>query len=604
MYLRFKKTAFVLGAVSILAAPIIVRAAAGDLDGGFGNSGLVMTDIGGNDDFGWATAIQTDGKIVVVGSSFSGPGFQNDFAIVRYNSDGTLDDDFGSAGKVTTDIGGDADVAQSVAVQSDGKIVVAGHRIVGANWDFAVVRYNPDGTLDTSFDGDTGTGNGIVTTALGGSTEFVSSLALQSDDKIVLVGYTNNGVGDDIALVRFNPDGTLDTSLGGTGIVTTDIGGGNEEARSVAIQSDGKIVLVGYTDLGAETNVAVVRYNIDGSLDTDFAGDGTVTTAVRPDNFGSSVAIQNDGKIVVAGYSLFDTSDFIVLRYNSDGTSDTDFSDDGLVVRDSGTDDFASSMALDDDGRIIVAGYTNGSAPHSFAFLRFNSDGSSDSTFGSEGMSIINVGDVNHSPSIAIQNDQKIIVAGTIFQGGKYDFLVLRLEGRERRPRTRPIRTVALDPSGGMCADHSTAWSVQFRGTYTLPTDCTRVGHVFLGWTRDPALTAPENLITTISRSGTVTAVWGELPTAPSTVNVLANFLCRQNCDSALIAWPTSSSPSDTAVITLDGNETSCSASGETSGLEWCWITGLTPKSTHTTSVAWRNQYGTGPATSAVFDLR
>ena len=172
-----------------------------------------------------------------------------------------------------------------------------------------------------------------------------------------------------------------------------------------------------------------------------------------------------------------------------------------------------------------------------------------------------------------------------------------------RSARRRPSRSVTFDPAGGSCADHTTNWTVRFRSSYTLPTDCTRVGHVFLGWTRDPALTAPENLITTISRSGTVTAVWGEFPTAPSTVNLLANFLCQQNCDSALIAWPTSSSPTDTAVITLDGNETSCSASGETSGLKWCWITGLTPKSTHTTSVAWRNQYGTGPNTEAVFTL-
>ena len=163
---------------------------------------------------------------------------------------------------------------------------------------------------------------------------------------------------------------------------------------------------------------------------------------------------------------------------------------------------------------------------------------------------------------------------------------------------------VTFDSTGGTCAEHSTAWTVRFRGSYTLPTDCTRDGYVFLGWTRDPELAALENLLTrTISRSANLTAVWGELPTAPSTVSVLANFLCRQNCDSALIVWPSSSSPSDTAVITLDGNETSCSASGEISGLKWCLTSGLAPGGLHTAAIAWRNQYGTGAATSTIFTL-
>ena len=168
-------------------------------------------------------------------------------------------------------------------------------------------------------------------------------------------------------------------------------------------------------------------------------------------------------------------------------------------------------------------------------------------------------------------------------------------------------RDVTFDPAGGSCADHTSTWTVRFRGSYTLPaaTDCTRDGYIFLGWTRDPALTAPENLLTPrVARSGSLTAVWGQLPTAPTKVDVLANFLCRQNCNSAFVIWPTSSNPSDTAVITLDGSDTTCSTSGETSGLMWCWITGLASGSAHTTSVAWRNQHGPSPATSAVFDLR
>ena len=175
------------------------------------------------------------------------------------------------------------------------------------------------------------------------------------------------------------------------------------------------------------------------------------------------------------------------------------------------------------------------------------------------------------------------------------------------RPRHRsPNQVLTLDPAGGVCLNHSSSWTQTFRRSFTLPTanDCQRDGYAFLGWTRDPLLTAPENLLTnTVTRSGTLTAVWGALPAAPIRVDVIANFLCVQNCTSAIVVWPTSTNPTDTVQITIDNVEAVCSLSGQVFGLVWCWVTGLAAGSTHNASVSWRNQYGSGPAATAEFAL-
>jgi len=176
------------------------------------------------------------------------------------------------------------------------------------------------------------------------------------------------------------------------------------------------------------------------------------------------------------------------------------------------------------------------------------------------------------------------------------------------RPRRSPsaLQSITLDPAGGTCGDHTSAWTQTFRRSFTLPTanDCQRDGYAFVGWTRDPSLTKPENLLTnTVTRSGTLTAVWGALPAAPARVDVIANFLCARNCTSAIVVWPTSTSPTDKVQITIDNSEAVCSFSGQVFGLDWCWVTGLAAGATHSTSVAWRNQYGAGPTTTAEFAL-
>ena len=205
----------------------------GSLDGAFGTGGEVTTSFGGTNDEALGVALQGDGKIVAVGFTNAGGAYR--FALARYNGDGRLDGTFGTAGQVTTSFGGTFDVAGPVALQDDGKIVAAGV----AGGVFALARYD-DGSLDPTF----GTA-GEVTTSFGGAWDAAPSVALQRDGKVVAAGDTTNGVGGaQFALARYNGDGSLDRSFGTSGKVTTSFAG-NDLANAVAVQGDGKIVAAG-----------------------------------------------------------------------------------------------------------------------------------------------------------------------------------------------------------------------------------------------------------------------------------------------------------------------------------------------------------------------
>ena len=265
----------VIGSDTILYAQwIIAPCQPSGLDPTFGTGGKVSTNISSGGDTAFEMATQTDGKIVLAGSSYNGANY--DFALARYNEDGSPDATFGTGGKLTTAILGADDVAYSVAVQADGRIVAAGSTNNGANNDIAIVRYNPNGTLDATF----GTG-GKVTTSVFNAADLAYSVALQLDGKIVAAGYSNNGTNNDFALVRYNVNGTLDTSFGTGGKVTTAVLGSSDEARSVAILPDGRIIAAGNNAISLGNNdFALVRYNVDGSLDFSLNGNGKVTTAI------------------------------------------------------------------------------------------------------------------------------------------------------------------------------------------------------------------------------------------------------------------------------------------------------------------------------------
>lgn len=441
-------------------------AAGGDLDPTFGTGGIVTTDIGiDTNDEGNGVAIDSVGFVFVAGTTTTpgaviGEGPHDDFVVALYN-EGTL------VGTETTDIGvNSSDKGNAVVIDANDQIIVAGT----SDGDFAVARYNnSDGSLDDTFDTD-----GIVTTDFnnlgGGYTEAVgNAVAIDSNGKIVVVGYVQNGSEfRDFGVVRYNDDGSLDDTFnsGGAlppfapGIVTTSVQfDENDQAYAVAIQSDNKIVVVGDTK-GSPGIFVMARYNEDGSLDDTFDSDGVAYAASLKVATGRGVALQGD-KIVVTGAKFVtdpnstncidsagkhcEYEDFWVARYNSDGLPDTDFGVDGemtTAVNSRGNDDNGRAVAITPNNKIVVSGYTDSSLHtfsgedefftrrNDFALARYNDNGTPDDTFGNSGVVITDFTpgfdeDEGHeSHAVAIKTDGKIVAAGSRnrdFAAARYD---------------------------------------------------------------------------------------------------------------------------------------------------------------------------------------
>ena len=394
--------------LAYVASP--VQAADGFLDTSFGVDGLVITNLGSTDNGGRSVAIQPDGKILVAGNSRVSGGY--DFTVTRYNTTGSLDESFGTAGITTTNLGGTNDVGNSIAIQSDGKIVVAGFSDVNSLPHFALTRYNTTGSLDESF----GTA-GITTTILGGTNDIGYSVAIQPDGKIVVAGFSNKNGGYDFALTRYNTNGSLDTTGFGTaGIAITNFGGSDDRAYSVAIQTNGKIVVAGSTNVTDNYQFALARYNTNGSLDESFATLGKlITTVGGTDEGGSSVAIQPDGKIVVAGFSNVNGGgDFALTRYNTNGFLDESFGNEGITTTNfGGSDDRAFSVAIQPDGKIVAGGSSDMADAYQLALARYNANGILDESFATLGKLLTTFGGTDEGGnSVAIQPDGKILFAG------------------------------------------------------------------------------------------------------------------------------------------------------------------------------------------------
>ncbi|MBK8465040.1 MAG: InlB B-repeat-containing protein [Chloracidobacterium sp.] len=382
----------------------------GYFDPTFGNGGRVTTQIGTGDFFadGTSIAIQADGKIILAGFERS-----SGFALVRYNTDGSLDSSFGSGGIVTTPGG----YAYSVVFQTDGKIIVGGYGNIGNGEFFALVRYNANGSLDSSF----GNGGKVTTSILGSA--ICLSLALQADGKIVAAGFATDTLSGNFssvfALTRYNSNGSLDTTFGSGGKVTTPIGNTDDLAFSVSIQQDGKIVVGGHSNNGTDADFAVVRYLSNGSLDPAFGNSGKVITPIGVSHDrGSSLAIQNDGKIVLTGGSMeslaSNNMDFSAVRYNTDGTLDTAFGDAGKVVQPVGVgSDYGAGAVIQPNGKIVIAGQVYGSPTMDFGLIRLDPDGSIDTTFGNNGKMISPIGNYDdYCNAVALQPDGKIVAGG------------------------------------------------------------------------------------------------------------------------------------------------------------------------------------------------
>ena len=413
--------------LSVYVNTTSTQAQDGTLDATFGNNGKVVTTIGTFDDTGYSVALLEDPlnptngqfrKIVVAGQSFNGENY--DFFVALYNNDGSVDNTFGTNGVVTTAVGSFDDKARSVLIQPDGKIVVAGLSSNGTKENFAVVRYNYNGTLDSTFNS-----TGIVVTTIGSVSDNAHSVALQFDGKIVVAGFTQSGTTIDYAVVRYNTNGTLDTDFDTDGIVITDLGTGADIANKVILQSDDKIVVVGTSVQTTNTDIAIVRYNDDGSLDNTFDSDGKVTTAVTGtfNEQGASARMQEDGKPVVVGFSNSTFNDFIVARYNTNGGLDNEFGTNGISVTDFGTEtDYgqAIDVELQRDNKIVLCGLRNIGTKLDYALVRYKSDGKIDSTFGVDGIVTTDFSDTDdEARAIVMQSDGKILAAGGMYDTQK-----------------------------------------------------------------------------------------------------------------------------------------------------------------------------------------
>ncbi len=433
-FIKFHKTTLMRKAITISLLLLLFTLSAisqpGSLNTSFGSSGFVTISFGDLEDYGYAMAIQPDGKIIATGSSNSST-TDYAFSLARLNPDGSLDNLFGSGGKVVTSIGISASEIFAVAIQSNGKIIAAGYSTqdFDIGTDFTIVRYNSDGTLDNSF----GTG-GIVLTDINTSEDQIYSITIQADGKILAAGPTRDlttGI-TSFGVVRYNSDGSLDNSFGSAGKVITSISNNRDDAYKVLIASGNKIIVAGRSiPNGSPTTVAIVKYNSDGSLDNTFGNAGIVSAI---DDFGPvTAALQNDGKIVVAS-SLDDngTIDFGLARFNSDGTIDNSFGTGGVVSTNTG-DSFGEilSLAIQTDGKIIAAGHSTDQGVHEITLARYNSDGSLDNTFGNNGIAKASINGDDIGYDIKLFNNKIFVVGSTTDSEGAIDMEVTSFNNDE-----------------------------------------------------------------------------------------------------------------------------------------------------------------------------
>ncbi|HSE42162.1 MAG TPA: delta-60 repeat domain-containing protein [Acidobacteriota bacterium] len=423
---RFLMALLVASAPQLIST-VDVDAAAGDPDPEFGSNGKIITQFSNGHGSAHAIALQPDGKIIVAGFAVMS---DSDFALARYNHDGSPDTTFSNDGKVTKDFVGGPDAASAVAVQPDGKIIAVGTATTTTtSRDFAIVRYNINGTLDNNF----GSG-GIVMTDFGNTLDGAHAILVLPDAKILVGG---GGAGNHFTLAQYNPDGSPDPTFGSNGYVTTPFAGFSW-INALALQPNGKIIAAGFANNGNNFDFALARYESDGNLDLSFSFDGKALLHFGlADDGAFDVLRQPDGKIVVAGRAhaldILGSSDkYALARYLEDGTLDTTFSGDGVLTTSFGTsDEYASGVALQPDGKIIAGGSTAGVGDSSsnFGIIRYNSDGSADQSYGTNGVAITDffqAGDF--AEDVVIQPDGKVIAVGRARLGNTDVFALARYQ--------------------------------------------------------------------------------------------------------------------------------------------------------------------------------
>jgi uncharacterized delta-60 repeat protein len=442
--------AFVLGAS--WAGPAL---AAGELDPRFGAGGkaVVLPGVSGD-----AMALAPDGSVVVAGAAELGPS-PPDFAVARLGPSGRLDPGFGVSGLARVPVGSGPDEASGVALGPDGTVVVAGYGWTGTVFEFAVARLGPGGSPDTGF----GVG-GRSLTDFGGTT-YGQALALAPDGAIVVAGMSGAGGGNDFAVARLRRDGHFDTRFGVGGKSRANMGGA-DAARSVALAADGTTIVVGESSLGGETDIAVARLRPDGYFDTGFGEAGRSGVDVGGADLGEDVALGPDGSILIAGSSSGGGSDMAVVRLRPNGSPDPGFGVEGRARVGFGGNDFAYSMALAPDGKILVAGGTSAGGTIDFAVARLQPNGSLDTTFGTGGKAVVDLGGIDTAHGVGVAPDGAIVLAGNS-QRDVDHVAVVRLQGDPRPGSAAGPRGPIVSPvcAGRRATIVGTAAPDRLRGT-------------------------------------------------------------------------------------------------------------------------------------------
>lgn len=406
-------------------------ASSGDLDQSFGGDGKIINDFFGLTDVARNVIIDSNNKILISGGATK-KSLNDHFAMARYNDDGSLDLSFGKKGKVTTGKVADNKYLdggiEGIGLQSDGKIIACGRAAFASASGLVLARYNNDGSLDTSF----GEGAFVLTPDLS-ETNHPLAMVIDSDDKIIVIAsaFEKRGNNASFAVFRFNPDGSNDETFGEKGRVSTRVSPGANVPRAVKIDRNNKIVVGGFS---GQNKWVVVRYNPNGSLDNTFGNNGIASILFIEDGVDTlhALAIQDDGKIVVGGdvqvgsFAGLRMVDFGLARLTPEGELDLSFNKTGKQIT-SFVQPAASTLwalAVQPDGKIVAVG--DASIVNSLGVARYNTDGSLDLSFGEQGQKITPCEKTCHWEGVTIQPDGKIVAAGYIWNGKHYDMALVR----------------------------------------------------------------------------------------------------------------------------------------------------------------------------------
>jgi len=416
-------------AISLLVGGVVSLPAFGDLDRSFSNDGLISLHVGGSAE---AVLAVPDGKLVLAGGGTTLHGDSVDFVVARLLKDGSTDPAFGPGGIVNVDFFGHNDSAEAIVLQKDGKLVVAGSAAkADGTREVAIVRLKADGTLDPEF-GEAGKS----TFELQGSQQEVHCMVLQQDGKLVLGGGTTNSTGiSRRMLMRLNADGTLDSTFGTSGMSVIELVGEDTAwINDVALESDGRLVAASSAVVAGHLDIDVARVLPDGRLDISFGSGGATTLDFGGEEEGLAVAIQADSRIVIGGAARFpeqDGNSAALIRLKTDGSLDTEFGGGGISTTGFGGNSMLNALALETSGKIVATGSrSTAAAGPDLIVARFNADGSVDASFGDAGFEIADFGRGPIDPSsqgdaLIRQSDGKYVAVGPNSTG---DFAAARFD--------------------------------------------------------------------------------------------------------------------------------------------------------------------------------